>query len=278
MYELEYVRKRKRRKFVAIGAGASSVVVSTFAIVAFLGRFVGTFTVSLDTGDVQLTLSESSSFKKQSSFLRIDTLPAFQETTYLDLPSDEDLDTEKTDYLTGANYDEDEKGKKTLASLNFFKYTFYVKNIGKKAARYDLQLKIKDNRASDNGDSLVDTMRVEIFETKYLQDDSLEESQKEERVRKEVYAARAAVHHDDENGNANFQEPELTPFPGYTTMFESANVIATIPVTNFAKDDIRRYTLVAWLEGEDLQSNHNSKAPKDAKLKLGVDINAYENK
>ena len=278
MYELEYVRKRKRRKFVAIGAGASSVVVSTFAIVAFLGRFVGTFTVSLDTGDVQLTLSESSSFKKQSSFLRIDTLPVFQETTYLDLPSDEDLDTEKTDYLTGANYDEDEKGKKTLASLNYFKYTFYVKNVGKKAARYDLQLKIKDKKASDNGDSLVDTMRVEIFETKYLQDDSLEESQKEERVRKEVYAARAAVHHDDENGNANFQELISVPGGDYATMFESDNVIATIPVKDFTKGDIRRYTIVSWLEGEDPQSNHTKLAPKGASIKLGVEINAYENK
>ena len=260
---------------VAIGAGVASVVVSTFAIVAFLGRFVGTFTVSLDTGDVQLALSESSSFKKQSSFLRIDSLPTFQETTYLDLPSDEVLDTEETDYLVGANYKDDNK---TVTSLNYFKYTFYVKNVGAKAAKYDLKVKITDNKAGESGSSLDDTLRAEIFETNVLT---------EERVRKEVYAKRAAVHHDDESGEANFQEaisiseyqagsPEN--FPGYATMFESANVIATIPVKDFTSGDIRRYTVVTWLEGEDPQSNHTILAPKGARIKLGVEINAYENK
>lgn len=275
MYELEYVKKRKRRKFVAIGAGVASVVVSTFAIVAFLGRFVGTFTVSLDTGDVELALSDSSSFKKQSSFLRIDSLPTFQETTYLNLPSDNVLDNEEQGYLSGANYEDDNK---TITSLNYFKYTFYVKNVGSKTARYDMKVKITDNKSDKEGVSLDDTIRVMLYETdvKY-----------EERIRKTVYAKRAAIHRNTEDGGVNYQEPiSITedmatannPFPGYAEIFESANVIATIPVSKFAKDDIRRYTLVAWLEGEDLQSSHESSAPKDAKLKLGVEINAYENK
>ena len=275
MYELEYVRKRKRRKLVAIGACVASAGISAFAIVAFLGRFVGTFTVSLDTGDVELALSDSSSFKKQSSFLRIDSLPTFQESTYYHLPSDEVLDSETSTYLDdyAAN-----KIDGKVTSLNYFKYTFYVKNVGQKTARYEMKVKITDNKANSEGVSLDDTVRVMLYET---------DVNKDVRINKTVYAKRAAIHRDTPDGDAAYEEPisitedqatELTPFPGYTTMFESANVIATIPVKNFAKDDIRRYTLVAWLEGEDLQSNHNSKAPKDAKLKLGVDINAYENK
>lgn len=256
---------------VAIGAGVASVVVSTFAIVAFLGRFVGTFTVSLDTGDVQLALSESSSFKKQSSFLRVDSLPTYQETTYLKLPSDEVLDNEETTYLIGANYKDDQK---TVTSLNFFKYTFYIKNVGKKSANYDLTFKITDNKAGEHGVTLDDTMRATVFETDAL---------KNERVRKDTYAKRALTHHMDEKGEADFHEyisiPDYMPgSPGYATMFESANVIATIPVRNFTEGELRRYTIVTWLEGEDPQSNFTQLAPKGARLKLGVEINAYENK
>ena len=274
MYELEYVRKRKRRKLVAIGAGIASVVVSTFSIVAFLGRFVGTFTVSLDTGDVELALSKSSSFKTTSSFLRIDSLPTFQETTYLNLPSDEVLDSEETDYLVGANLKDDEK---TITSLNYFKYTFFVKNVGNKTAGYTMKVKITDNKADKDGTSLEDTLRVMIYET---------DVNNNQLIDKKVYAKRAAIVH-EHDGEVDYREPisiseqmaiSEDQFPGYAEIFTSANEITTIPVTNFAKDDIRRYTLVSWLEGEDLQSDHRSFAPKGAKLKLGVEINAYENK
>ena len=89
MYELKYVKKRKTKLFVAISGGVATVVVSTFAIVSFLGRYVGTFTVSLDTGKVNLALSDSSEFKRKESFLRIDSLPAFHEYTRSSLPSNE---------------------------------------------------------------------------------------------------------------------------------------------------------------------------------------------
>lgn len=276
MYELEYVRKRKRRKLVAIGAGIASAGISAFAIVAFLGRFVGTFTVSLDTGDVELALSDSSSFKKQSSFLRIDSVPTFQENTYKSLPSDEVLDSEESTYLDDIAANKDNKGKVT--TLNYFKYTFYVKNVGKKTARYDMKVKITDNKANKDGISLDDTVRVAIYET---------DVNNNERIRKDVYAKRAAVHRDTPDGEANYQEPisisedmaeNPEDFPGYANIFESANVIATIPVKDFATDDVRRYTLVTWLEGEDPQSDHRQLAPKGASLKLGVEINAYENK
>ena len=60
MYELEYVRKRKRKIRAAIIGGISAIGVSVLVIVAFLGRFVGTFTVTVDNGEVKLALSETS--------------------------------------------------------------------------------------------------------------------------------------------------------------------------------------------------------------------------
>ena len=82
MYELEYVKKRKRRKVALLVGGVSTIVVTSLAIVSFLGRFVGTFTVSLETRNVDLTLSEKSDFANRSSYLRVNNVSHFQEFTY----------------------------------------------------------------------------------------------------------------------------------------------------------------------------------------------------
>ena len=64
---------------------------------------------------------------------------------------------------------------------------------------------------------------------------------------------------------------------GYAEQFESPNVVTTLVVSNFKPDEVRRYTIVNWLEGYDPQSNNYSAPPKGARIKLGVEINAYEN-
>jgi hypothetical protein len=273
MYELKYVKKRKTKMWVAISGGVATVVVSTLSIVAFLGRYVGTFTVSLDTGKVELALSDSSAFSKKESFLRIDSLPAFHEYTYSSLPDDDRLDSEETNYLTGAVYKSDGI---TVDSMNYFKYTFFIRNVGKVPATYSVKIKLTDNKAGEEGRTLDDTLRTMLYET------NLETGTRT----RSIYAKRAAVHHIDENGVANFQEPisiseeaanEGEPFPGYAEMFESANVITTWqPTSGLAVGETRRYTIVNWLEGYDPQSNNYSAPPKGARIKLGVEINAYE--
>ena len=73
--------------------------------------------------------------------------------------------------------------------------------------------------------------------------------------------------------NAN----EDNPFYGYAEKFEAEDRVTTLRVKDFKQDDIRRYTIVTWLEGEDPESDHRKEAPKGAKIKIGVEINAYEN-
>ena len=273
MYELKYVKKRKTKMWVAISGGIATVVVSTFAIVSFLGRYVGTFTVSLDTGKVDLALSDSSSFKRKESYLRVDSLPSFHEYTYSLLPSDDILDSEENGYLYGAYTEE---GKTTL---NYFKYTFFVRNVGRVAAHYSVRIKMNDNKAGEDGRTLDDTLRTLFYETNL-------QTNVRNRV---VYAKKAEVHHLDENGNPNFQEPismseeeaaiygeDFSKY-GYAEMFESNNVVTTWkPEDSIAPGETRRYTIVNWLEGYDLQSNNFSAPPKGARLKIGVEINAYE--
>jgi len=277
MYEIRYVSKRIRRLAIAIGAGVSATVVSVFSIVAFLGRFVGTFTVSLDNSNVSLALSETTSFENPVSFLHINELPPYDEMTYTQLPSDEELDSEETDYLYGANHDPEGN----VTSLNYFKYTFYVKNVGNVSARYQFRINILENAPSEASEGspsryLDDTLRVMLYSN----------SEKADTHDKTVYAKRRAIAYEPGNSEIiykepiSFQEDKVPPgeeFQGYAEMFESQDVIATLQVDGFERDAINRYTLVMWLEGWDPQTSHLEKAPLGAKIKIGVEINAYEN-
>ena len=278
MYDLEYVKKRKRKKAAIIVVGISTIVVSALAITSFLGRFVGTFTVSLDTGNVQITLSESSSFKNPTSYLRINDLPRFEEYTFDNLPSDDVLDNEEIAYLDDNAINKDGED---IVSMDYFKYTFFVKNVGNKHARYNLDVNIVDNKPSKDGRYLDDTLRVMIYETDLATSFTT----------KEVYAKKTKTPHYNDEGELEFTESisiskeyasTSMPFRGYANTFDSSSRITTIPVVNFGKGSIRRYTIVAWLEGYDPEAYSPIdeviiEAPKDARLKLGVEINAYEN-
>ena len=268
MYELEYVRKRKRRIIVAIAGGVSAVVISTFAIVAFLGRFVGTFTVSLETRNVDIALSEKISAKR-SSFLKVDCGAPFQEFTYSDFDKrygDEVIDNEESDYTLGANYSIVDPTE--IESFNFFKYTFYVQNVGSTPAKFDFSLMINEDVKSSDGRSLLDTLRVMVYND----------------GEKTVYGKPESKPHYGEDGIADYRAPisvneydatESNPFMGYAEPFISNKAITTISSQNISVGEARRFTVVSWLEG--FRSNNDQVAPKGATIKLGVEINAYEN-
>ena len=267
MYEQEYVRKRKRKRIAAIVGGISSVVVISFAIIAFLGRFVGTFTVSLESKDVTLTLYENSKSQERSSFLRVDVVAPFHEITYSDFGTiyggNEELDSEDNTYEYGAEMVD---GK--VDSFNFFKYTFYLENYGTKDLRFDWRLNILDDVKSINNVSLLDTLRVIVFV------DGADD----------VYGKPLAEpHYDNPKGEADYRPPvsvskeqqsDTFPFMGYAKTFYSSDVVAAFIGQDIAGGQAIRYTIVAYLEG--FLSNPSDFAPRGAQLKLGVDINAYE--
>ena len=267
MYELEYVRKRKRRLWVLLGGGVSLSVVGSLAIIAFLGRFVGTFTVSLETRDVDIALSEKRTAGTNSTFLRVDPIYPFQEFTYSDFDrrfGDEMIDSEDTDFSLGANLNANNE----IDSLNFFKYTFYVKNVGTTPAKYDFKLNIADNVLSDDGRSLIDTMRVMVYED----------------GQKTVFGKGQTIPHKGTYGEADYRPPisineyqatEAEPFMGYAEVFTSSKVVTTFSRLTINVGEAKRYTIVSWLEG--FQSSSTEPAPKGATIKLGVEINAYEN-
>ena len=275
MVELAYVKKRRRRKAVAVLAGAASLATGTFVLVAYLGRFVGTFTVALDSGDVKLSLSEKSSFENATSYIKFDQLPSFDLTTFTNLPEANEIDNEQSDYLYGAI--PDGKGNSVL---KYFKTTFYVRNTGEVTASYDVKVNITKNdpgTTAKGGLVYLDTiLRVMVYEndgesdnhnyTVYARKRSTPNSST---VESDIFKEYTSF------SNANDLAKYGEDLPFLAEMFETDNTVVTLSNNGFAKGETKRYTIVTWLEGEDIDAQGNP--PKGGNLKLGVTINAYEN-
>ena len=137
-------------------------------------------------------------------------------------------------------------------------YDWLIKNVGMTPARYNLSLMVKESVAASDGRTLDDTLRVMVY-------DNGEST---------VYA----------KGNLNSPAPisvsegeatEEYPFEGYATNFASSKEIMGQSGVSLNVGEVRRYTIVTWLEG--FRSSSLQTAPKGATIKLGVEINAYEN-
>ena len=278
MYDLSYVRKRKVKKIAALVSLFTAVGITSLVIVSFLGRTVGTFSVKLTNSDVKLSLSEKSSFKNATSYLHLESIPTLRETTYgnlMKLGSDF-LDNEDTPVLNDNAIVRDEKGN--LESIYFVKYTFFIRNVGNSIARYNLSINITDSQKSNDGTNryVDDTLRIMVYEN-----DATNKGAHDFKV----FAKESDQYNYDKDGNRTMREFVATVPEDHkesdkcplAESFISASVAAKYEVGNFAKNDVKRYTLVVWLEGEDPDTDNSDEPPEGATLKLGVDIAAYEN-
>lgn len=283
MYDLLFVRRRRRRKIAALVSAFSTIGVTSLVIISFLGRTVGTFTVSVQNSSVQLALTEKQDYKRNSttSYLRIDELPStYFEYSYDWFDNLDLVDSEKNDYFYGAYR---ENGQ--VVGMYYLKYTFYVVNIGTKTAQYTMNINLDECTQSEDNTSrtLDETLRVMVFENDPR---SEEENHDYEVYAKDIVDSRYKTY--DKNDKQTFRE-FISTYPyaradgsfyeddahPLALSFKNGKTIIKKDVTNFKKDDIRRYTLVYWLEGSDPQANiEGQDAPTGAKIKLSVDINA----
>ena len=277
MYDLLFVRKRRRRRIAALVSLISAIGVSSLVVVSFLGRFVGTFTVSLTNSSVRLSLSEKQSFKESTSYLLVEKLNPFEENTFRNLPPVDILDNEDTPYDYGKSISE-LSGEETL---HYFKYTFYIKNVGSTIAQYNMSIKVEERSKSNDGSErmLDDTLRVMVFEN----DPTLKEQTHDYKV----YAKPSYEVNYNSSGDRTYQEfvSEYDPYtnkedddhPLAESFLADGKTVAKYSVNNFGKSEIMRYTLVIWLEGADPDSDNTKNTPVGASMKLGVEITAYEN-
>ena len=256
----------------------TAVGITSLVIISFLGRTVGTFSVKLTNSDVKLSLSEKVSFKDATSYLHLDTIPSLRETTFENLPDAEYLDNEDTPVRNDESIIKNDKGE--IESMYFVKYTFYIRNVGNSIARYNLSINITDSQKSNDGTNryVDDTLRIMVYEN----DPAVAGSHDYK-----VFAKESDQYNYDKDNNRTMREfvaripsdHKEDPDNGYilADSFVSSSVAARYEVSNFAKGDMKRYTLVVWLEGEDPDTDNSDEPPEGATLKLGVDIAAYEN-
>ena len=276
MYDHLLIKKRRRRRIAALVSLITGIGISSLVLVAFLGRFTGSFTVKLANSSVKLSLSDKESFANPTSYLSLEKLDLFEENTYSNLPKQEILDSEDIPYDYGT-YTND-RGEKIM---RFLKYTFYVRNMGGKTAKYDMKVTLVDrNKATDGSErTLDDTLRIMVYEN------DVSESTGEAYHTVGIYAKEAAEYNIDKEGNRTRREfvstyPYLNEEDNehpLATSFESSSVVTTYTRGGFLEGQTRKYTLVVWLEGEDPQSEYLKDAPVGASIKLGVEITAYEN-
>ena len=276
MYDHLLIKKRRRRRIAALVSLITGIGISSLVLVAFLGRFTGTFTVKLANSSVKLSLSDKEAFDNPTSYLSLEKLDLFEENTYSNLPEQEFLDSEDTPYNAGC-YTND--SGETI--MRYLKYTFYVRNRGGKTAKYDLKVTLVDRNKSTDGSerTLDDTLRIMVYENDVV------ESTGEAYHTVGIYAKEAAEYNIDKEGNRTRREFVSTyPYLNeedddhpLATSFESSSVVTTYTRGGFLEGQTRKYTLVVWLEGEDPQSEYLKDAPVGASIKLGVEITAYEN-
>jgi len=288
MVELQYVKKRKRKKLVAIITAASSCVLVAFIIVAFLGSKVGTFTVSLRNTDVSLSMATHSTFEDRGTYIRIEDIAPLDTYCYQEflIPNPEEhpkegeekifnydvYHNEFVSYMDFATY-HPETG--ALVSAPFFKLTFFLDNDGYSSARYDMLFNITLNREDEyNHKKIDDILRVALIETTYI--GGIEEKSIS------IYALKSSFgdHYDpkypEEKTSLEYICGDATSkkYAGLAEPFIDGTTVFCITRYNFQpSEQPRQYTILYWLEGDD----HECVKPKPttSKLELGVQINAY---
>lgn len=234
----------------------------------------GFLSIKLNNSKVNLSLSEKQSFDDPKQTLVNKNTYEFMETTYSFLPAQEVLDNESTPYDYGAQTLND--GKKVM---NYFKYTFYIKNTGDVSAAYEMKIGLKEHRTSDGSgrSSLSDTLRVMVFEND-VDDDS-----KDSIHTTAIYAKESNETNYDKDGirtrrefvashPVSNQEDDEHPL---ANTFKDQNTIAEYKRSQFDRNQIVRYTFVIWLEGEDPESLADAQIPSVYAIQFSIDISAY---
>lgn len=272
MVESRYIVKRKRKKFAAIMSTIASGAIASLVIISFLGKRVGSFTIKMDSSEVRLALSETKSFEQETSYLMVDELPSFDINEYATFVNDAKIDSDELTYKDAMDVDP-KTGKAN--SIYYFKYTFYVKNVGTVPANYTMTLNITDNVKPTNvAYGYDDILRIKFYDNEANSDEhSYGDTVYAKRIRngENVYT--------DDQGNPIYSEliygeEGSSTYLGYCTNFENDSVIFTKYRENFVPGASRRLTMLMWLDGNDSQAK--GEAPNGGSIRLGLNINATE--
>ncbi len=270
MVDLNYLKKKRRKKVASIVTLITGVLLIPFMLVSFMGRDIGHFTIGLKNNDVKLAMSTDIDFKESTTFISLDKLPPYSIYTYSRLNTfegsvlDDPSSNGNIGKLTNPNTNED-------VSLYFFKYTFYLKNVGDINASYNFKFSIVDNKRPTNVNySLDDILRVRFYENSNLDEHNY------------VTYAKEGITPHFESGSVepfyntciNKNVGDFCDEAGFATNFEDETIILSNSRNHFNIGDVTRYTILLYLEGNDEECVGT--IPDETYLKLAINIEAFE--
>lgn len=225
----------------------TSLLAGFIVLVAFFGSYMGTFVISLsdDTVDLGISLSENSSFVDSSSRLFVNPLVSASPTSFIN------VDFEEGVQIDGNIPDEEKK--------NYIGYSFYIRNTGNIAVNVALSLEtVKVKRNVD------DAVRIAIIEDGVVDEDSNLSSRSSKLFIKEGK-------NKDERTCSLMISDELARYESFEKAYFDDKFLGEYIIENFKPGDVHKYTLFIWLEGWDLDCNDDIKDGQ-LKMKMSFDI------
>lgn len=267
----EYLVRKRRRRIAAIILGVSMSILAVLIIIALLGRNFGSFTVKLEQVRNELSLSDSLTAGGSGTTLKTNT-------TYLmaggyecntpmcadDLAEEDFLDADITDDSVILPRRQQVYDPTEYNQDYSFKYTFYLRNSSPtEVARANYYIDFTSITEPTNVNascSIEDIVRVRVYDSHY-EDETLEHSMVG------TYARKARNFSDNGSNNelitgtpdgaTHGYKAKNAENKGYCTNFlnddgsDPLGMIVMKNETNLQPREIRRFTIVIWLEGFD---------------------------
>lgn len=258
-YDLTYLHKKRRKKIVASVMTIATVLIIILCLIGLLAKHPGAFTVSVEKGSASLTLSKTEDMEEgPKSYLTTPKIPGYHEYTYENFAASLVGEIDDDGFVTPSPEED--------GTIPYFKYTFFVKNLGEDDVDYNLALDftiVGDSTTNPRG--LDSVLRVQCYEN--LVGDGKHEYK--------IYAKRSSTDKaQDVETKEYYYLPERlydNPLAPFTEPFVSARTIMESEIHNLHSEEMMRYTFVFWVEGTDPDCLD---APPNNQLKVAVKINA----
>lgn len=263
--EPESLKKARRRRIAGLVLGLSSGGLVVLMLIALLGQNYGSFTIKLEDRQYELALGNSlttsnggsgAGLANKTNYIMADGYKAASPMSADDLPLVDEIDPDIGDgTLNLANPKKADDGTSGANYDYSYRYTFYLNNTSPTTvakANYYINFSsiIEPTNLSDSA-ALEDIMRVRVYDSKYI-DGSVEHNCVGTYARKaKTFSANGT------NAEPITDNPKRDENKGYCTNFlndtndDPLALIVMKNETELQPKEIRRYTVIMWLEGTD---------------------------
>ena len=266
----EYLIRKRRRRIAAIIFGVSMSVLAVLIIIALLGRNFGSFTVKLEQVKNELSLGDSltaggsgTTIKNKTTYLMAGGYEANTPMCADDLADEDTIDKDITDDTVVLPSRPAAHDPSEFSQDYSFKYTFYLRNSSPsemaKANYYIDFSSITEPTNVEASCSIEDIVRVRVYDS-HFDDETLEHSMVGTYARKAKNFSTNGSNNElitGTTGSDRGYKAKKEENKGYCTNFlndDGSDPLAMIVMKNetyLMPYEIRRFTIVIWLEGFD---------------------------